>query len=38
VRLNIEADGIKIKQQRSSKRHEEVKLIAAYKKRKRGNH
>lgn len=29
-RLNIEADGVMIKQQRSSKRHEEIKLVVAY--------
>lgn len=29
-RLNIEADGVMIRQQRSSKRHEEVKLVVGY--------
>jgi hypothetical protein len=28
--LNIEADGVMIRQQRSSKRHEEVKLVVGY--------
>lgn len=35
-RLNIEADGVMIKQQRSSKRHEEIKLVVAYENKEDG--
>ena len=35
-RLNIEADGVMIKQQRSSKRHEEIKLVVAYESKEDG--
>lgn len=35
-RLNIEADGVMIKQQRSSKRNEEIKLVVAYENKEEG--
>ena len=35
-RLNIEADGVMIKQQRSSRRQEEIKLIVAYESKEEG--
>lgn len=35
-RLNIEADGVMIKQQRSSKRREEIKLVVAYESKEEG--
>lgn len=35
-RLNVEADGVMIRQQRSSKRHEEIKLVVAYESKEDG--